>query len=140
MGNTKNKQTNKERNELLEMIFESKQLCCDCQRPAPCACSPRMASPSRRCPGASGLMAGGMCSFLPLMSLPGASLAIFCASRICRVRGRSPALSTVKLKAVGSRLLAGCSSSRCRAMELASTLPIYLYLYDSIIECCHQSH
>ena len=44
MGNTKNKQANKERNELLEMIFESKQLRCDCHRPAPRACSPRIAS------------------------------------------------------------------------------------------------
>ena len=37
-------------------------------------------------------MAGGMCSFLPLIRRPGASLAIFCASLICRGRGRSPLL------------------------------------------------
>ena len=129
MENTKIKQANKGRNELLEMIFESKQLRCDCHRPA--AFSPRRASPSRKCPGARGLMAGRMCSFLPSMSLPGASLAIFCASRICRVRGRSPALSTVKLKAVGSRLLVGCSSARCRAMELASTVPLICFSWVS---------
>ena len=106
----------------IEIVFKSEQLRCDCHLPVLCDWSPLMASPSRRCPGAIGLMAGGMCSFLPLISIPGASLAIFWASLIWRVRGRSPALSTVKEKVVGSRLLVGCSSSRCLAMEFVSTL------------------
>ena len=111
------------------MFLKLRQLRCDCHRPAPIplSSSPLMASLSSRWPGVRGLMAGGMCSFLPLISRPGASFAIFCASRICRGRGRSPAFSTRKLKVVGSRLLAGCSSVRCRAMELACTLPLICF-------------
>ena len=70
--------TNKERNECLRYL-KRRQLRCNCHCPGARACSARSASLSRRCPGASGLMAGGMCSFLPLMSIPGVSFAIFCA-------------------------------------------------------------
>ena len=41
------------------------QLRCNCHCPAP-----RIASRSIRWPGVSGLMAGGMCSYLPFISLP----------------------------------------------------------------------
>ena len=121
---------NKGRNEMncWRKSLKYKQFRCNCHCPGP-----RIASRSSRWPRVSGLMAGGMCSYLPFISLPGASFAIFCASLICRVRGRSPALSTVKLKAVGSRLLAGCSSSRCRAMELASMLPLICFSWVSIL-------
>ena len=121
---------NKGRNEMncWRKSLKYEQLRCNCHCPAP-----RIASRSNRWPGVSGLMAGGMCSYLPFISLPGASFAIFWASRICRVRGRSPALSTVKLKVVGSHLLAGCSSSRCRAMELASMLPLICFSWVSIL-------
>ena len=61
---------------MLEKILKSKQLRCDCHCPGARACSARSASLSRRCPGASGLMAGGMCSFLPLISIPGDLFAI----------------------------------------------------------------
>ena len=61
---------------MLEKIFKIKQLRCDCHCPAPRIFSACSAFPSRRCPGASGLMAGGMCSFLPLISIPGDLFAI----------------------------------------------------------------
>ena len=72
---TNKTKSNNERNEWLRRL-KIEQLCCNCHCPAvrvsaPCVCSPLIASLSRRCPGASGLMAGGMCSFLPLMSIPG---------------------------------------------------------------------
>ena len=46
-----------------EKNFKIEQLRCDCHRPAPRACSPRSASPSRRCPGASGLIPGASFAF-----------------------------------------------------------------------------
>ena len=49
------------------------------------------------------------------------------------MKEHSPALSTVKVKAVGSRLLARCYSIRCRAMELASTLPLICFSCESIL-------
>ena len=109
--NTKMKQRWK-RNELMRFL-KFAQLRCSCHRPAPLVWSPGIASLSNKWPGVRGLMAGGMCSNLPLMSLPGASFAIFWASRICRVRGRSP------------------SSARCRAMDLASRLPLIWFSWVS---------
>ena len=60
--------SNKERNECLRRL-KIKQLRCNCHCPAvrvsaPRVCSPLIASLSRRCPRASGLMAGGMCSLI----------------------------------------------------------------------------
>ena len=130
VGDTKIK-LNTSNEDLMRMVLKLWQLRCDCHLPAPLLSSPRTASLSSRWPGARGLMAGGMCSFLPFISRPGVSLAIFWASRICRGRGRSPAFSTRKLKVVGSRLLAGCSSVRCRAMELAWTLPLICFSWVS---------
>ena len=55
--------SNREQNECLRRL-KIEQLRCDCHCPALCACSPLIASLSRRCPRARGLMAGGMCSLI----------------------------------------------------------------------------
>ena len=64
-----------------------------------------------------------MCSYLPFISV---FSDVQCLPHlICRVRGRSLALSTVKVKAVGSHLLARRFSARCLARALN---PVSLYL------------
>ena len=128
VGDTKIK-LNINNEDLMRMLLKLRQLRCDCHLPVPLPSSPRTASLSSRWPGARGRMAEGMCSFLPFISRPGVS--IFWASRICRGRGRSPAFSTRKLNVVGSRLLAGCSSVKCRAIELAWTLPLICFSWVS---------
>ena len=75
VGDTKIK-LNINNEDLMRMFLKLRQLRCSCHLPAPLLSSPRTASLSSRWPGARGLMAGGMCSFLPFISRPGVSLAI----------------------------------------------------------------